>query len=320
MTTMELYGSFKNGSGKAGKCFETPKRKQLLKHVFGCADFHGTFNFHATTTGCGLPADELTIMRELTASREASTSPEGLRWWFYVCDLIKGDESVPVVLMIWMRGDRLSGKQFLELLSRERIPDRFKKGELKLAVYGKWPEKDIRPWAYSQPWFQTFPWSPPKADSIYVWDYIKDLVSWHGKRVLDIGGHTGFYSLKAADKGASVTLFEPTRSTLDRARLIGHHIECTDIRYVAKDPGDSYDTILYMSVHHLPDPTYAKLGEKLEELKSRCSDLFLELMAPPLKGDMPAERVDEIVGVLPLTEYKHKVRKLRRIYHVKGRM
>jgi hypothetical protein len=75
---------------------------------------------------------------------------------------------------------------------------------------------------------------------------------------------------------------------------------------------------MYLSVHHQPDPRYDSLKEKLEELKGRCKDLFVELIVPPLEGSMTADQVDEIMGVKPLVEYEHKVRKTRRIYHVKG--
>lgn len=314
MDTVELSGRFANGSGRAGKWFETKKRQAFMRSVFGRDVFHGTFNF--VVSGSKVRAPQM-ITRELAASREADES-DSMKWKFYLCDLIKGSESVPVILMFWWRNDHMSGKCYLELISRERIPDDFKSGELTLIVYGRWSEDRAREWASTQHWFQTFPWSPPKADSAFVWGKIKDLVSWQGKSVLDIGGHSGYYSFKAANNGAHVVLFEPTTSSLNRAKTIGHHIECTDVRYTSKDPQDNYDTILYMSVHHLPDPTFEHLEEKLQELRSRCQDLLLELIVPPLKGDMTAERVDEIVGVAPLVNYKHKVRCFRRIYHVKG--
>ena len=306
-----LTGAYEHGSGHAHEVFATAERRRLLHSTFGYSDFHGTFNFHTSVR-------DADILQQLTASREAMESAANVHWWFYICDLIKGDKSVPVVLLMWMRSGRKSAKTFLELMSRERIPDEFKTGELTLRVYGKWSEDEIKEWIPTQYWFQTFPWSPKKADSSYVWNQIQNRVEWHGKRVLDIGGHTGFFSFNAANEGAIVTLFEPDEEPLKRAQTIGRHIECADITYALRDPMDNYDTIMYLSVHHQPDPKYDQLKGKLVELKSRCKDLLLELIVPPLEGDMTAEQIDEIVGVAPLAEYKHKVRKIRRIYHVKG--
>ena len=310
MDIMEIPGHFSNGAGHASNVFQTSERKEMLRKAFGYGDYLGTFNMKVDAKKA------MTIRGDLSAT--IVREDNGVIWWFYMCDLCKGDKSVSVVLLIWEGPDKNPGGTVLELMSRERVPKAFRSGDLILKIYGKWKKPQINTWVKDQYWFQTFPWSIKRSDSALVWDTIKDKVDWHGKRVLDIGGHTGFFSFEAAKKGAIVTLFEPDGDPLERAQTIGHHIEYHDIDYTKVDPGGNYDTIMYLSVHHQPDLTYKNLAEKLVELKSRCKNLLLELIVPSLEGSMSSDEINKIVGVDHLHEYKHKVRRTRRIYHLKG--
>ena len=184
--------------------------------------------------------------------------------------------------------------------------------------YDKWSDEKIKKWIPTQYWFQSFPWGVQKADSQGVWDTFKDIVSWDGKTVLDIGGHTGFFSFKASRLGAKVTMFEPNAETMVRAKTIGRHIECVDVDYADEDPMGQFDIIMYLSVHHQPDPSYATLAEKLAELRSRCKHLFLELIVPFSKDSLTEEEIGEVIGVEPLLRYRHGVRGKRNIYHLES--
>lgn len=61
------------------------------------------------------------------------------------------------------------------------------------------------------------------------WDEIKTFVgSMDGKRVLDVGGADGFFSIEAAKDGAEVTYLDPDHLFLQRAKLFAHHFGVED--------------------------------------------------------------------------------------------
>ena len=77
--------------------------------------------------------------------------------------------------------------------------------------------------------------------------------------------------------------------------------------------------IIELSVYHWIDPTYKDLKRHIDTLKSKCNDtIFLELISPPLEGDITEAHVNEIVGSEPVYRYKHKIRKMRSLYIIKA--
>lgn len=310
-----LKGKYQHGAGLASKVFASATRKALFRRLFGYADFKGTFNVHVATTE----------HKKLMAFTPSVTGEEKndlgiVRWKFYLCDIVSPHAVRPAWILEWTGPGKNSGLGRIELMSKELIPESFKGPGLRLRVYRKWSTNEVTEWAKDRYWFQSFPWAPQRSDSKLVWDTIRPHVKWEGARTLDIGAHTGYFSYEAAKCGSIVTLFEPDRKTHEGAVTIGRHIESQDVKYTKVDPGGKWDNILYLSVHHQPDPTYSTLKEKIIELKGRCKHLFLELIVPPLAGVLTGDDVDVIVGRTPLREYRHKVRKVRRIYHVKGEL
>lgn len=206
----------------------------------------------------------------------------------------------------------------VEVYSKTPFPDTLKNSYFEFEVMEPWSEEEVRLWSAQihRP-FQTFPWTVHKrADSQLVWDTIKDHARWTGSSVLDIGCNHGFFSFQASKAGAHVIGFDKNAGTLETSKIINDHIESQDVQFVNKDPGDHFDTILLLSVVHQDDPDYGNLSHTLERLKSRCRNLFIELIVPPLSGSRTADQVDELVGGQKLLTYRHKVRKIRSIYKV----
>ena len=81
-----------------------------------------------------------------------------------------------------------------------------------------------------------------------------------------------------------------------------------------------FDVILYLSVHHQPDPSYANLEKKIKEYRKRArKHLFVELIMPPVfpqHGEFTEAEIDKIVGGEILVRYKHAVRGHRKIYWI----
>lgn len=310
-----LNGKYQKGSGRASLVFASVIRKALLRRLFGYGDFKGTFNVRIATTE---HEKLLAFTPSVIGEEKYETGIVG--WRFYLCDVVSPLAVKPAWILEWTGPGKNVGLGRLELMSRELLPESFKGPDLRLRVYNKWNTEEVTEWSKDRYWFQSFPWAPPRSDSKLVWDTIRSCTSWYGKRVLDIGAHTGYYSFEAAKVGSIVTLFEPDKNPFGGAQTIGKHIESQDIEYVKSDPGGEWDNILYLSVHHQPDPTYAELEAKLTDLRKRCKYLLLELIVPSLSGNMMGKQIDEIVGSTPLREYKHKVRRRRRIYCVRGEL
>ncbi len=214
-------------------------------------------------------------------------------------------------------------KTVLEVVTRQPLPESFKRGAITVEVLTPWSCSQIAEWAKDQYWFQTFPWSPKKkADSELVWRAIRDRCAWENRTVLDIGTHYGYHALRAAEAGASVVGFEPEDPSRENAITIDRFIVQEGVQYEAADPGGSFGVILYLSVHHQIDPSYDALAEKVQTLRKRCRDLFIELILPSSYPEFGCGRSDEqldaVVGGETLLTYQHRVRGNRRIYHVKG--
>ncbi len=305
--TLCLSGEHVVGSGRAHlyNAQHTP--------VFLCA-MKSTFNVRTDT-----PFES----SSLSPSREAIV--DGRKGWYWFVRVENDTDKAWAWVFRW-EGSR-QWNDTLELISRQKLPKSFKTGKLQLTLMRRWTPPEILNWAKQQYWFQDFPWSPPrkdkmqKANSRLVWDEILPLCSWANRSVLDIGTHYGYHALRAAGMGASVVGFEPDDSR-NNAVIIDQHIEQQGVEYVAEDPGGRFDVILYLSVHHQIDPDYNSLSEKVEALRSRCRDLFVELILPSSYAEFGAGRsdkwVDKQVQGYTVQTYPHRVRGVRRIYHVQG--
>jgi len=291
-----IKGRYVNGVGKAHKCCK------LHKEIFNCI-MHGTFNIRLETK------QHIDYFTPSIVTKKSA-------YWF-VKILKDGQEYFG-----WAVRDHKSRqiKTVLEVLTKRLLPNHLKEGILTIEILEKWDEGCIEEWASKMYWFQSFPFSPQKrADSKFVWDTI-NRINWERKSVLDIGSHYGYFSFEASKLGAKVIGFEPNKKSNKAAKTIRDKIIQQDINFVEEDPGGEFDVILYLSVHHQPDPIYENLEQKMYELKSRANQhLFVELILPPhfpKGGKMTDKEIDKIVGGEILATYKHKVRGTRRIYHI----
>jgi len=293
MTLGDLHigrGAFENGSGKAHRSSKnhTP--------VFNC-QMVGTFNVNADFS---------------IGDFEPCMTYLDKRYW-----LVRIDDTYYGWAMRW-DGSKFRLKK-LEILTRSPLPDKLKDGrELKIEVLSRWDSRRINQWASDITWFQSFPWSPQRADSAMVWDTIKGHGEWSGSTVLDIGCNYGFFSFQAAKAGAQVTGTDRA-PVMGVAKTINDHIEMMDVKFRAGWGEETFDYIFYLSVHHQIDPIYETLGRTIENLRRRArKGLFVELINPPLKGERSEADVNEIMGGEVLTRYKHRVRCMRTIYKMGG--
>ena len=296
-----MVGKYVTGTGQAHSCC-APHRK-----LFGCT-MYGTFNVYAST---------FNILDHSCTIETAKA-----KYWFVQLEHIKKRYHG------WAVRDHTSRQRgnVLEIITKVLLPDSLKEGDIKVTLQTKWSNSEVKKWAEDQYWFQGFPFSPiKKADSQYIWDKILEfndnVITWAGCSVLDIGTHYGYFAFKASELGANVVGFDTNNKSLNVARTIQNNIILQDVSFVNKDPLTKVDVILYLSVHHQPDPEYKHLAEKITELKSRCKHLFVELIMPPMfpRGSkMTKLDIDMIVRGSVLATYKHNVRGTRRIYQCKG--
>lgn len=292
-----LVGHYITGMNKAHECC-LPHKK-----LFKC-EMIGTFNIFSS---------KLRILEyQPTIVTEKSS-------YFFV-ELQKGKNK----FYGWAVRDHASRQRgnVLEVVTKGYLPDTLKQGDLKVTILEKWDEKQIREWAKNQYWFQGFSFSPiKKADSNFLWNTI-NTVNWSNRSVLDIGCHYGYFSFRASELGAKVVGFDTNNKSLGMGKIIRDSILHQDVIFTNKDPKTNVDIILYLSVHHQPDPEYQTLETKIKELKSRAKEhLFVELIMPPLfpkNRRMTSSEIDSIVGGKVLATYRHNVRGVRRIYQCKG--
>jgi hypothetical protein len=292
-----MIGHYITGMNQAHKCC-SPHRK-----LFGC-EICGTFNVYVP---------ELRILEKVPSITTEKAN-------YYFLELQKGKNKY----YGWAVRDHTSHQRgnVLEIVTKGLLPDSLKSGEIEVTILEKWDSRQIRDWAKHQYWFQGFSFSPiKKADSNFLWDKI-NIVEWSNRSVLDIGCHYGFFSFKASEAGAKVVGFDTNNKSLGMGRIIRDSIIHQDVTFVNRDPKTNVDIILYLSVHHQPDPTYKSLKTKINELKCRTKEhLFVELIMPPLfpKGNRMSEvDIDKIVGGVVLATYRHNVRGVRRVYQCKG--
>jgi len=293
-----FVGHYIRGAGHAHTC------NRLHDAVFNCRMI-GTFNI--LLHGCNITDFKPTISTDVK------------QYWFV--KIAKAGNSGQCCFG-WAIRDYSSHQRFnvIEVLTKTLIPDSFKNCQLNVSILGKWDENTIKKWAGDQYWFQTFPFTPsPKANSAHLWKKI-NIIKWGGMSVLDIGCHYGFFSFKASEKGAQVTGFEPNKTSIKCARTIRDNIIQQDVRFVNKMPKGKFDVVLYLSVYHQIDPLYVKLKEKIAYLKNIAKKhLFVELILPPAfptNKSLTEHDIDKIVGGEVLDTYKHRVRGIRRIYHI----
>lgn len=209
-----------------------------------------------------------------------------------------------------------------EIISKTAFPEATKDGMIRLEVMERWGDEQVEAWANGLQWFQSFPWSPQRADSGMVWDAIKDRVDWRNKSVLDIGCNFGFYSFQASRAGARVRGIDKNENVIKTAQLINDHIEMQDVQFSAL-PVQAVgrpvvDVLLYFSVQHQFDRGYAKLKKYLNTfwaLTREC--VFVELIVPSMDGGMSEKDIDLIVDGEALLKYRHKVRGWRKLYEIR---
>lgn len=288
-----MESKYVSGQGKAHACCRPHKE------VFKCKMF-GTFNIK-------LKSGRIDEFQPSIVTKKAN---------YYFLTIRSGKHNY----YGWAIRDHTSrqGTATLEVITKKLLPSALKEGSFAVIIHEQWNEAQIKAWASTQYWFQTFPFTPTsKADSEMLWKII-DVVPWEGMTVLDIGAHYGYFSFKAAEKGAQVTGVEPNTESLRCSHEIRDHILQHDINFLKYDNGKNHDITLYLSVHHQIDPTYENLKKTIEELKKRTrKHLFVELILPPMfpnDKSMNADEVDAIVEMTPIYTYKHNIRGVRRVY------
>ena len=290
---MTFSGHYVSGVGKAHLHMAD------LEPYFNCRMF-GTFNVRADTS-----IEQFSPCIDDVAG--------GRRFWFV---RLNGEHFAWAYR--WRTSRQLGAR--LELVSKSPLPDSLKAGKLDIEVLERLPEASVRAWARQQPyWFQSFPWSPQRADSALIWRTVEPHAHWSGKTVLDIGCHYGYHSFQASRAGARVTGLDTDRRPIKTAKYIRDNIEMQDVQFVTEDPDGVFDVLLYLSVQHQWDPNYSALRVQLAALRARARDkVFVELVAPDLDRRLTVSQIDNIVGARPLLVYRHKVRAYRHIYALEG--
>jgi len=295
-----MKGYYRHGCGKAHK------NNVTRLPVFHCNTF-GTFNVEV--------GEPITKFKPTMAA--------GLRHYW----LVRLEKDGHIHYGWVSRDDATRSKPtILEIVTKRLIDDTFRSGEIDITILEPWGNGQVKEFVSTQKkWFQSFSWGPRRADSHLVWSIIDEYCSndWPNRYVLDYGCCTGYYSFQSSKAGAEVIGYDTNLKTLATAQQINDHIEMQDVRFVSKDPlidsDIAYDHIFYLSVHHQIDPTYRLLRQRIQQLASRCRNLFLELIMPPMfGGGMSESEVDAQVGGTLLHYYKHNVRGWRKVYYVKG--
>lgn len=307
-----IDGVYTKGRDTAHPLYISEPRMSECVGVFG-SPMVGTFN--------------VIVNRKDLSSALAKIRPSKIGYWtsrgrhvpmkFYLVRLL-GKKGITCMAwaISWKAVSRFNGKNVdLELLSKSPIPDNFKSGGIRVEFCTQMAMSEIPDFVgqYNK-WFQSFPWSPQRADSQYLWDLMYKHVEWSGSRVLDIGCNTGWFAFEASKYGASVDAYDINEKTINVAAQIGMHINQEDVNFSTSDSGGKYDTIFYLSVHHQVDAKYLDLCNTIRKLKKRCKTLFVELITPPPRYSMVTADIDRLVGGEVLGTYQHNVRCMRRLY------
>lgn len=119
------------------------------------------------------------------------------------------------------------------------------------------------------------------------WKLIKDEFDWKGKRILDIGSYTGYFSHKIAKLGGSVTGIEIDDKRLNQAKMINILLE-SNVEFLHADffeylRGKKFDCILFFSVLHwvLKDKGIDGVREALDMLSSSSPVMFFDMRQEP---------------------------------------
>lgn len=315
-------GCYCTGQGKAHLNIGSAMKRAEHTKLFG-TPMHGTFNVKLVY---GIDDDGLV---DQIHAKPFLRHGDDMYW---LVRLSYEGREIYAYAVRW-KGSKMAGN-VLELLSKEPIPDHFKTGGLIVDVYGKWDDEAVRLWQAKlddKTKFQGHKfWQPQRSDSDFVWQQFRGL-EYSGRSVLDVGCGSGYFSFRAAQQGAIVTAMDKNIKIVELARTIQQHIEMTDIdfRPVAETVNakwalglfEPYNYIFYLSVQHQWDKTYERLNETIGGMLRVCDTLCLELINPPLAGDMKEKDVDAIVknyGGKLLAQYEHNVRRMRSIYVIGG--
>jgi len=91
-------------------------------------------------------------------------------------------------------------------------------------------------------------------------NYIDKILDFSGKKVLDIGGNTGYFSFEAIERGASyVDYYEGNQTHAEFVKLAAEILEIQNINvypeyYLFKDERKKYDIVFCLNViHHFGD-------------------------------------------------------------------
>lgn len=303
--TEHLSGAYVRGAGKAHLNIGGTDKRAEHTRLFGCP-MVGTFN---------VKTDSEMVWSKPFLKHGADS--------YWLVRLRTGGRDVYAYAVRWA-GSQMPQDR-LELLSRHPISEHFKGGVLEITVYEQWSTGQVQAWQAGlsdrTKWQGHAFWKPQRADSALVWDHMKAGYDFSGKTVLDIGCNAGYFSFRAAQRGAAVTGVEKNKDILGVARTIQHHIEMTDINFRRGSYSDlldrRYDYIFYLSVHHQHDDRYEHLRATLGALKERCSVLFVEIINPPIGGYLTKDAVDAVItesGGRELARYQHRVRRMRSLY------
>lgn len=298
-------GQWVEGAGKAHKVTQTLPRKKLFEKLFNC-HLYGTFNIKTNKSNMQTPP----------------YIKEDIHKFYPIKITLKNGKSEIGLAYRW-EGSSLPANK-MEVYFKKIISNEFKEQPLQIKFLKKWNNNQIFRWQQDKYWFQGFEWLAPKnkrADSELVWKHIQN-ENYMNKTILDFGCHYGYFSMKAAKKGAIVTGIDKKHIDIRMANIINENIELTDANFIVADnlPEQKFDYVFELSVYHWMDEPYTKLDEHIKLLKSKTKiAVFLEIINPPLKKNLTKEQVDKIVvqnGGKELLHYQHKIRKTRTIYRI----
>lgn len=246
---------------------------------------------------------------------------------FYRMTILK-----PRRINVWLYRNRTSKMppRVLELISRENLKSYLgaKTGSVVTIEYNvPWLRSEIAEFAKQYKWFHSFDFLPPelqRADSSLQLESMRIPNVWD-LTVLDVGGHTGYFSVEFWKRGARPTLLEKDKHVVARAHTILKRIVPADVELIRADIQTyeipkNYDIVLYMSVHHQFDPTYAELEPMLRKLAEKVDKMFYFEEIIPFKDSLVT--VEQVTRMLKrlywrvklLVSYEHKIRGTRHIW------